>query len=107
MRIQPLPPARRPAPTVTLVHPRSSAPEDDRARSGVIRARAILLGLLLIPPVLYWLILNDMVRATSYVTKMSLFYNTLCVLFVVTLLNRGLARRLPRQALTQAELLAV
>src|SRR5262249_24473541 len=62
---------------------------------------------LLIPPVVYWLVINNMVRATAYVTKMSLFYDTLCVLFVLTLLNRGLARWRPRLALAQAELLAI
>jgi hypothetical protein len=72
-----------------------------------VTLRAVLIGLLLIPPVLYWFVVNEMVRATGYVTKMSLFYNTLCVLFVLCVGNAVVARWRPRRALSQPELLTI
>src|SRR5437867_4184098 len=99
MRAQSSPPSTTPdAAAASLSESRSLPTQEATALVHQIRARAFVLGLLLIPPVLYWLVVNEMVRATGYVTKMSLFYDTLCVLFVLTVLNNGLARWRPRLA---------
>lgn len=81
----------------------ASKPSPPRGVSG----RCVAIGVLLIPPTLYWLVVNDMVRATGYITKMSLSYNTLCILFVLSALNASLARRRPAWALSQTEMLTI
>src|SRR3954471_6619107 len=95
--ISPAPPTPR-APTV----PESLSP-------GVVRARAIVLALFLIPLDSLWIIQMERIRAGPFPTTISLFANAVFVLAVLVLLTRAARRyRLLRGlALTQAELLLV
>jgi len=86
-----------------------SEPPDasDEPRSTFRWWRPALIGLLLIPPNSYWIIQMERVRQGPYVTSISLFFNVVFIILAITLAN-GLARRwLPRQALTQPELITI
>ncbi|MDH7570541.1 MAG: hypothetical protein QHJ73_13250, partial [Armatimonadota bacterium] len=74
--------------------------------TGVTR-RALILGLLLIPPNCYWIVQMERVRKGPYVTSISLFANVVFVLTALALANAWLARRRPRWALSPAELVVV
>lgn len=79
----------------------------ERPKRRTVTWRAILLGLLLIPINVYWLIQIDVVRHTGVVTKMSMFYNAVCWLFGLGILNLLMRAVRPRWALTGTELLVV
>jgi len=68
--------------------------------------RALTIGLVLVIINCYWVMMG---RAThqSYPTNISLFFNAVFSLFLLSLLNLLLKRFLPRSALNQAELLVV
>jgi len=72
-----------------------------------VSARAVLLGLALIPLNSYWLAQNDMVRATGIITKTSIYYNAVFILFALTAINAAVRRIQPRRALRAGELLVV
>jgi hypothetical protein len=74
------------------------------ARS-TIRSRAIILGVLLIPVDAYWVIRMEMVLTGPYPTTISLFANAILILTLFVILNSFVRRILPKQALSQAELL--
>ena len=78
---------------------------DDR-REGVTW-RSVLIGVLLIPPNAYWLFQMDIIRYSAHATTVSLFFNVVFILLVLTMLNLVLARFFPRAALCQGELLVV
>ena len=83
--------------------------------SFVSRYRAILLGLLLVPVNVYFLLYmevatNKGVAGTGggpYPSTISLFANAILLLLILTLVNTGLARVLPRMALKRGELLVI
>jgi len=80
--------------------------ENDGSTS-LIRARCILLGLLLIPANCYWIIQMEVMWYAGQPTTISLFQNVLLCLVGVTLVN-GVVRRLaPRDALNPAELITI
>ncbi|NLC57985.1 MAG: hypothetical protein GX774_14210 [Armatimonadetes bacterium] len=72
-----------------------------------VTLRAVLIGLILMPVNAYWVIQMEMVRYSAHPTTISLFFNAVFTLLVVTLLNRLVARRWPQRALTQGELLVI
>jgi hypothetical protein len=57
--------------------------------------RAVLLGLLLIPPNTYWIIYVEGIRHWNHCTAMSLFWNSIFCIFLLVLLNLFLKRYLP------------
>jgi len=69
--------------------------------------RPALLALLLIPPNSFWIIEMERVRQGPYVTSISLLFNVIFLLLALTLLNALLARRFPRHAFSQPELLTL
>jgi hypothetical protein len=69
--------------------------------------RSLLLALLLIPANSYWLVQMERVRYSSHPTTISLFFNVVFILLVVTLVNTAVSRRWPRLALERGELLVV
>ncbi len=71
-----------------------------------IRARAIILGLLLIVPIGRWLFEGEIVRYT-FATWAAPFYNAIFVLFWLTLANMGLGKLFRKPPLNNLELLAV
>jgi len=76
----------------------------EEASPAILRALAIGLALVIIN--CYWIMMG---RAThqSYPTNISLFFNVVFSLFLLSLLNLLLKRLLPRSALSQVELLVV
>ena len=84
-----------------------SEPIQAKARPHVVRARAIILGLLLIPPNSYWVIMMEKVLRGPYPTSISLFANVVFIFLLIWIVNRMIYRVFPAAALTQAELLLV
>ena len=77
------------------------------SKKKVVRRRAILLGLILIPVNTWWLIQMEEFRYSGHPTTASLFFNVIFLLLLLTLLNLLLKRFLPKAALSQAELLTI
>ena len=69
--------------------------------------RAILIGILLIPPNTYFIMANHLRFWSTLPTTMSLIYNVVVTLAVLTCLNFVLYKFLPRFALRQGELLTI
>lgn len=77
------------------------------ARPERITPRAVLIGLLLIPPNAWWFAQIEYVRYSDNCTTSALFFNCLSILLLLIGLNRLLHRFLPRHEFTRAELLTV
>lgn len=77
------------------------------SRIQAVTVRSVLVSLILLPINAYWLVQMEVVRYSAHPTTISLFFNLIFILLVLTLVNRALARRIPRFALTRAELLFV
>lgn len=69
--------------------------------------RAIILGLILIPVNIYWIIQIEMVRAIEFPTILALFFNVITLLFILVLLNLILKKWAKKYALTQGELIII
>lgn len=69
--------------------------------------RAILIGLLLIPANAYWITKSEVVLNITHATTLSLFFNVIFTIFVLSLLNLSLRKLLPRYALSPGELLTI
>lgn len=82
----------------------SSAP-DAPPRS--VTFRAVALGLLLLPLNAYWLIMMEVVRYSAHPTTISLFFNCIFFLVVLTGINGLVGRVNAKLALRQGELLLV
>ncbi|MDQ2798131.1 MAG: hypothetical protein M3Y13_00630, partial [Armatimonadota bacterium] len=87
--------------TPTILDP--SVPRRFRA----VTPRAVLLALLLLPVNAYWVISMEIIRYSAHPTTLSLFFNCVFLLVVLTLINSAVARLAPRLALCQGELLLV
>jgi len=69
--------------------------------------RSIVLGLILIPVNCYWIVHIELVQYSAQPTIISLIFNVVFSVFVLTLLNLLLKRFLPKLALRQSELLVI
>jgi hypothetical protein len=69
--------------------------------------KGVLVGALLLGPNAYWLQQMEIIRGSAHPTTVSLFYNCIFILTVVTLANRALGAARPRRALSRADLLLV
>ncbi|MGQ9731875.1 MAG: DUF6785 family protein [Candidatus Zipacnadales bacterium] len=67
--------------------------------------RSVGLAAVIIPLNAYWQIQMEVVRYSAHPTTVSLLFNAIFILLVLTAINAVIARGWPRQALTQAELL--
>ncbi|MBM3214098.1 hypothetical protein FJZ36_04205 [Candidatus Poribacteria bacterium] len=76
-------------------------------RTSGVTARSFVLGIVLIPVNVYWIIYAEMVWWGLFPTTMSLFFNVVFTLFILTLLNLAVGRFRPKWALTPAELAVV
>lgn len=72
-----------------------------------VRPRALIIGLLLIPANAYWVTKSEVVWATIHATVLSIFFNVIFTLFVLSILNFALKRFAPRFALSHGELLTI
>ena len=87
-------------------HPPAQAAEGASVARGPT-ARAVVLGLALIPLNIWWLVQIECVRWSDYPTVIALFFNAIGLLLVLQAFS-GLARRFwPRLALSRGELLTV
>jgi hypothetical protein len=88
----------------------AAPPERAAPPAPVLRAvtwRSLLIGLLLIPANAYWLVQMERVRYSAHPTTISLFFNVIFILLVVTVINAGIARLSRRAAMNRGELLVV
>ena len=76
-------------------------------RPKAVTLRSVLLALALLPLNAYWVIQMEVVRYSAHPTTVSLFFNTIFALVVLTVANRGLRRIAPKWALERGELLVV
>ena len=82
---------------------RASAALPNRA----VTWRSVLLALILLPINAYWVVQMEVVRYSAHPTTISLLFNTVFILTVLTFLNRGVARFRPAWSLQRPELLLV
>ena len=85
----------------------SNPQETSQAGHPGVTFRAILIGIILIPPNTYFIMANHLRYRSTLPTTMSLIYNVVVTLVVLTCLNSLVKRLLPRFALRQGELLTV
>lgn len=72
-----------------------------------VTPRAVILGLILIPPNAWWVAQIEFVRYSDNSTTSALFFNVVALLLLLIAANAALARFAPRLTLTRAELLVV
>ncbi len=75
-------------------------------KSGVT-ARAVLLALVLMPFNAWWIMQMELIRYSGHPTTISVFFNVVFTLIVLTLANVAVKAVLPKQALRQGEMLTV
>jgi hypothetical protein len=85
--------------------PQGSQTASQRPRA--VTFRALALCTILLPLNAYWVVQMEVVRYSAHPTTISLFFNTIFVLLVLTVLNRGVARVAPKRALERGELLLI
>src|SRR5438132_11792267 len=93
-----------------VAEPSAAAGERAAPPAPLLRAvtwRSLLISVLLIPPNAYWLVQMERVRYSAHPTTISLFFNVIFILLVVTLVNAAIARLWPRAAMNRGELLVV
>ena len=78
---------------------------ENRKQSGVTLI-PLLLGLTLIPINCYWVVKAEIIKATIHATILTMFFNVIFSMFVLTLLNHAI-KHLFSRALSQAELLLI
>ncbi|MCA1596313.1 MAG: hypothetical protein LC772_07800 [Chloroflexi bacterium] len=83
------------------------SPRAPGRRGAGVTFRAVAIGTILIPPNAYWLVQMDMVRYSAHATTVSIFFNVIFLLLVLTLLNRLVYRFRPTWSLGQGELIVV
>ena len=69
--------------------------------------KSILLCLFLLPVNSYWVVQMEVVRYSAHPTTISLLFNTVFILLVLTVINKGVSRYAPATALHRGELLLV
>jgi hypothetical protein len=69
--------------------------------------RAVIIGLVLIPPVTFWIMEVECVWHSGHPTSISLMWGVVFVMFLVILINLLVRKLLPNAALTQGELITI
>lgn len=77
------------------------------ARGKAVTWRSVLLCLILLPINAYWVVQMEVIRYSAHPTTISLFFNTIFILFCLTLLNKAVSKILPKMALERGELLLI
>ena len=72
-----------------------------------VTLRSIIIGLFLIPVNAYWVLESEAVWGVVHATVLSLFFNVIFTLFVLSVLNLALRKWLPSVALNTGELLTI
>ncbi|MCD6350812.1 MAG: hypothetical protein J7M26_01725, partial [Armatimonadetes bacterium] len=84
-----------------------SPPERSRRKKPAVTVRALVLGSLLIPFHVYWIITVEGIYHWNHCTAVSLYWNVVFNLLILLGVNALLKRYLPRWALTQAEFVTI
>ena len=94
---------------VTPTVDRGAAPSVDAngPQPSVIRLRAFVAGLVIIPLDTYWILMMEKVKPGPYPTTVSLFANVVFILALLAAVNSVLKRISPRLAFSTAEMLLV
>ncbi|MBI2299729.1 MAG: hypothetical protein HYU66_12450 [Armatimonadetes bacterium] len=82
-------------------------PLEQAAPRPLIRFRAILLGLLLMPINIHWVVAMGQFRKSGDATTVSIFFNCVFTLLVIELLNHLVERRRPALALNRIERITI
>lgn len=85
----------------------AAAHPQTQARPRGVTWRSLLVAAALMPLNAYWLVQMEIVRYSAHPTTISLLFNVVFIILVLTVANAGLRRLLPRAALTQGELLVI
>jgi len=81
--------------------------ETMRKRTVGVTWRAVLIGLILIPPVTFWIMEVECVWHSGHPTSISLMWGVVFTMFVVILINLLVRKFLPNATLTQGELITI
>ncbi|MCX7598332.1 MAG: hypothetical protein N2512_05630 [Armatimonadetes bacterium] len=90
--------------SVAGTHEKAREGPRDRPR---VTLRAIVLGFLLVPLHVYWIVTVEGIYHWSHCTAVSLYWNVIFNLMILLAINAALKRFAPRFALTQAEFVTV
>ncbi|MDQ1318186.1 MAG: hypothetical protein QG588_1843, partial [Candidatus Poribacteria bacterium] len=77
------------------------------SRNSGVTIRSVIVGIILIPANAYWVTKAEVVWATIHATVLSMFFNVIFTLFVLSVLNLFLKKFFPSLAFTPGELLTV
>jgi len=78
-----------------------------RSETSGVTFRAVLIGVLLIPFNAYWVTKSEVVLAITHATTLSLFFNVIFIILILSLLNILVKRLAPGYALYPGELLTI
>lgn len=78
-----------------------------RWRNRAFTWRSVWLGTVLVPLNAYWVVQMEIIRYSAHPTTISLFFNVIFIVVLLTAVNLLVARIRPRWALSQAELMAI
>ena len=76
-------------------------------RRTAVTWRAVLIGFLLIPPNSQWIMQMEAIYSSAHSTNFSLFFNVVCNLLVLIVVNALLKRFSPKFVFSQTELLTI
>ncbi|MBI2300856.1 MAG: hypothetical protein HYU66_18255 [Armatimonadetes bacterium] len=76
-------------------------------RRSAITFRAILIGLLLMPPNVYWCLQVEGIWHSGHPSALSLFWNVVFTILILLAINLRIKRYAPRWALTQGEFIVI
>ena len=80
---------------------------DQRTPIHGVTFRSLIIAAILIPVNCYWVIEMEVIRYSGHPVTISLFFNVVFTILLITILNFAVKRFLPRVVLTQSELLVV
>lgn len=69
--------------------------------------RSLLISFILMPINSYWIVQMEVIRYSAHPTTIALLFNVIFIIFILTLINRLVARFWPRAGLSRAELLFI
>ncbi len=72
-----------------------------------VTLRSVLAALILLPLNAFWVVQMEVIRYSAHPTTISLFFNIVFILLVLTIVNRAVRRVAPRLAMERGELLFI
>jgi hypothetical protein len=90
-----------------VIKPTISQESAHAARPPSVTLHAVLIGLILLPVNAYWVVCMEIIRYSAHPSTLSLFFNCVFELVVVSLINSLVMRVKPTWALSQGELLLI